>query len=227
MRHAISYVTAPDGRRFPVPAGSSEDGGGTSEGDAAEPPVEAGEQPDPIAGEEALGDPGKKALDAMKAKWKAAEAERKAEADRAAALQAKIDGQEAEYQASLERQRVKDEALAVANERILKAEVRAAAAAKLADPADALKFLDLSSFEVDDDGAVDGAVIATAIEDLVKSKPYLAAQGSGWGSADQGARDSGAKPQITSRDELARMSPEDRLKAADEGRLDTMLGRTN
>jgi hypothetical protein len=90
-----------------------------------------------------------------------------------AALQAKIDGKEAEHTAAVESQRVKDEALAGANARILKAEVRAAATGKLADPADALQFLDLSAIEVSADGEVDSDEVAAAIDDLISKKPYL------------------------------------------------------
>lgn len=148
-------------------------------------------------GEAALGDAGKKALDAMKAKWKAAETQAKETSDRLAALQAQIDGKEAEHKAAQETQRsIKDEALAAANQRILKAEVRAAAAGKLNDPTDALAHIDLSSFEVGDDGAVDADAIGSAISDLITRKPYLAAQGGRFqGSADGGARKDTQKSQ--------------------------------
>lgn len=58
---------------------------------------------------------------------------------------AALQGKEAEYEAARKEQAVKDEALAAANQRILKAEVRAAASGKLTDPSDALRYLDLSS----------------------------------------------------------------------------------
>ncbi|QSE94189.1 hypothetical protein JWS13_39120 [Rhodococcus pseudokoreensis] len=77
-----------------------------------------------------------------------------------------------------ERERVIEERLtARANARIIAAEVRAAAAGKLSDPADAHRFLDLDQFEVTEDGEVDPDEIADAIDDLIKKKPYLAAQG--------------------------------------------------
>lgn len=103
---------------------------------------------------------------------------------------AKLQGKEAEYAAAQEQQRVKDEALTAANARILKAEVRAAAASKLTDPQDALRFLDLSEFEVGSDGEVDASQIAKAIDDLIETKPYLAVQdGKRFkGDADGGAR---------------------------------------
>lgn len=144
---------------------------------------------DSTQGEAALGDAGKKALDAMKAKWKEADRLAKDNATALAALQAKVEGKEVEHQQALEAQRVKDEALSAANTRILNAEVRAAAAGKLNDPSDALAYIDLSSFEVGDDGSVDSDAIGSAISDLISKKPYLAAQGSRFqGSADGGAR---------------------------------------
>lgn len=149
-----------------------------------EPPAEH------IDGEESLGDPGKKALDAMKAKWKAAEDRAKAAEAAAAEALAKAEGKEKEYAAEQERRKVEQEALSKANQRILKAEIRAQATAKLADPADALLYLDMSSFEVGDDGEVDAQAITAAIDNLIKSKPYLAAQGERrfQGGADGGPR---------------------------------------
>lgn len=164
-------------------------------------------------GATALGDAGKKALDTMKAELKQAKDElanlRAANGDKRGverirqqlrdevqdqvreleAFKAKAEGREVEYEATLAAQKVKDEALGVANERILNWAVRAAAAAKLADPADATLYLDLSGFKVGPDGEVDGDAITSAIDDLLKSKPYLAAQGTRFkGEADGGAR---------------------------------------
>src|SRR5690606_35597831 len=116
----------------------------------------------------ALGDAGKKALDAMKAERKAAKDAAAAEKARADALQAKLDGKEAEHAAAQEKAATEKAALAKANDRILRSEVKAAAKGVLADPADAYKFLDLNSFEVSDDGEVDEAAIATALKDLIE-----------------------------------------------------------
>ena len=140
-------------------------------------------------GATALGDAGKKALDAMKAERNEAKAAAKQAADDLAALRAQVEGREAEHKATLDAQRVKDEALSAANQRILKAEVRAQAASKLNDPKDALLYLDLSGFEVGEDGEVDGDAVAAAIDKLITDKPYLAAQGTRFkGEADGGAR---------------------------------------
>jgi hypothetical protein len=172
----------------------------------------------PADGETALGDAGKKALDAMKAERKTARDQAAAEKARADALQAKLDGKEAEYAAE---QKSEQAALAKYNDKILKSEVKAAAKGVLADPADAYKFLDLSKFEVGDDGDVDEAAIAKALSDLIEKKPYLAAQGGTrfQGTADGGARNDAIKTSQLSKAELASMTPGEINKARREGRL--------
>jgi hypothetical protein len=190
------------------PEGSDEDPSGETGDDA--------EQDEDPEGSDKLGDPGKKALESMKAKWKA---ERKARQD----LQAKLD--KADPDKDSERERAVTEK---ANQRILRSEVKAAAAGKLADPKDALRFLDLTKFEVDEDGDVDEDEIADAIADLLTKKPYLAAQGERRfkGSADGGVRKESRPKQVT-RTELGRMTPAQILKAQDEGRLADLLKSKN
>ena len=171
-------------------------------------------------GEKALGDAGKKALDAMKAERNAAKAEAKAAADELARLKAAAEGKQAEFEAQQKAREVEAAALAKANERILKAEVRAAATAKLADPQDALRFLDLSAFEVGADGEIDSAAVASAIDDLIKSKPYLAAQGKRFeGTADGGARKDATKVAQLTRADMAGMTPEQISDAFDKGQF--------
>lgn len=165
-----------------------------------------------------LGPAGEKALAAEKTRRKAEfakrrEAEKRAEeaevelaklrraAERAKAAQARADAKDdkpsAEPADEIDpdeiRREAEQKAVAAANERIVKAEVRASAAGKLADPKDALKFLDLSKFEVDADGNVDTEEIDDAIADLLKSKPYLAPAQSD-GRRFKGSGDGGAKP---------------------------------
>jgi hypothetical protein len=80
--------------------------------------------------------------------------------------------------------------------RLVETEVRAAAAGKLADPADAVRLLDVAEF-VGDDGTIDRAAIDSAIAELVESKPYLAAEkasSNGHHKAPQGTRP-GATPE--------------------------------
>lgn len=202
-----------------------------SEQDAAPTEVvEETEQPAPAEPEtqevEGLGDAGKKAIDAMKAERNEARAEQKRVMAELEALKAAAEGREKEHQAELERQKLKDEAIAEANQRVLKAEVRAAAAGKLADPADALKFIDFSSFEVTEEGSVDASGIADAIEVLLKDKPYLAAQSGKRfeGEADGGPRNVGGQLRQLTQSDLDGMSSQEINDARKAGQLDSLLG---
>jgi hypothetical protein len=72
------------------------------------------------------------------------------------------------------------------------AELKAAAARKLADPEDAVRFLDMTEV-FGADGKVDTAKIDKLLTDLVEKKPYLAVPaGNGGGGGDGGA--GGGKP---------------------------------
>lgn len=122
------------------------------------------------AGADELGDAGKQALDRMKAKLKT-------ERERRIAAEAKVNAGAEGDEAEKVRHQAESAVLAKANTRIVRAEVKAAAAGKFADPVDALNFIDLAQFEVDDDGDVDQEEIAEAVAELLRKKPYLAAQG--------------------------------------------------
>jgi hypothetical protein len=175
-------------------------------------------------GTEALGDAGKKALDAMKADRNAARAEARAAAEERDALRAQVEGKQAEFEAEKRAREVEAAALAKANERILKAEIRAAAAGKLNDPQDALRFLDLSAIEVGADGEVDSTAVASLINGLIADKPYLAAQGKRFqGDADGGARNDANGPSQLSRTDMERMSPEAISEAMDKGQFSDLL----
>ena len=195
---------------------TDDDGEGGGQPDEEDPKEESdeGADDDNPDGADQLGDPGKKALDEMKAKWKA---ERKARQD----LQAKLD--QAGQQKDDPGAKAAQEVVAKANARIVRSEVRAAAAGKLADPKDALKFLDLDQFEVGEDGDIDEDEIADAIDDLISKKPYLAAQSRKKGSMDGGVRNESRPRQLT-RADLGRMSPEEIEKARKQGRLKTLMG---
>lgn len=174
----------------------------------------------PIEGEEALGDPGKRALDTMKAERKAATDRAKAAEAERDAYKAKLEGREAEYAAEVEKRKTKDEA-------IVRAEVKAAAKGKLADPSDAYLYINVNDFEVSENGDVDTDALNTAIDDLITRKPHLAASKSRRfeGDADAGQKDGLKGGQITSREELKRLSPEQVVEAEAAGRLDSLLGR--
>jgi hypothetical protein len=178
----------------------------------------------PIEGAEALGDPGKRALDTMKAERKAATDRAKAAEAERDALKAQLEGREAEHAAAQEKQRARDEALAVANKRILSAELRAAAKGKLADPSDAALYINLDEFEVSEDGEVDSDALASAIDDLLARKSHLAADSRRFdGAADQGAKGEHRQSQLSATD-LETMSAAEINQARRDGRLNKVLG---
>jgi len=180
------------------------------------------------AQDDGLGDKGRETLAKERKARRDAEKARKAAekelADFKAAQQAKKDGDDAAAAADQARRDAESAALAKANARILAAEVKAAAAGKLADPADAARYLDMSEFEVSDDGSVDSDAISGAISDLIKRKPYLAAKAQGFqGSGDGGARTNGSSAKQLTGADIKGMSAAAIVKAREEGRLDRYM----
>lgn len=178
-------------------------------------------------GADALGDAGKRALDSMKGKWREERDKRRALETRLAELEApKPSGDNDQSDPDAIRREAAREATAKANARILRSEIKAAAAGKLADPADALAYLDPKSFEVDENGDVDAEEIRDAIEDLLTRKPYLATSGRPrfQGTGDGGAARKASGPSQLTREDLKGMSPEAIVKAKAEGRLNKVLG---
>ena len=116
------------------------------------------------------------------------------------------------------------EATAKANERIVRSEVKAAATGKVKNPALALKLIDMSGIDVDDDGEPDSDAIASAIAALLTDYPELAAVAPGFGSADQGAKGRTATSSQLTVSDLDSMSPEAVNAARKAGRLDKVLG---
>lgn len=182
---------------------------------------DGGGQDDDPEGAEQLGDAGKQALDRMKARLKAERERRKAAEER---LTRRGQGG-GESDAEEIRRKAAAEATAKASARVLRSEVRAAAAGKLADPRDALTFLDLDQFEVGEDGEVDTDEIADAIDDLIKTKPYLAAQSRPrfQGTADGGAARKASRPKQLTRADLKSMTPEAIDRAREDGRLEDLM----
>lgn len=93
-----------------------------------------------------------------------------------------------------------------ANARIVRAEVKALAADLFADPADAPLYLDLTKYDVDDDGEVSVDEIKSDLKKVLKDKPHLAKKGAALKpdrSQGQGGA-GGARP--TDLRELSRMS---------------------
>lgn len=221
------------GRPFwPVLGGAPEDGDGSDAGDGDDGDDGAGDQGDQGDGGngqdgDGLADKGREALAKERKARREAEKARKAAEAKAADLEAKLAaGQQDQTQQDADKARRDAEAAAnaKANARILAAEVRAAAAGKLADPSDAARYLDLSEFEVGDDGGVDQEAIAEAISDLIKKKPYLAAKAQGFqGSGDGGARTGGSRPSQLTGADLKTMSAQAIDKARREGRLERYM----
>lgn len=174
-------------------------------------------------GENALGDAGKKALDAMKAQVKAAKAEKAAALAElktikdAADLAAKTPDEQAIAQA---RQEAKAEVTEAANKKLVSAELKAAAVGKLANPELAQKLIDSSGISVDAEGNVDVEAVADAVTELLTQYPSLAAQG-GARQFDSGRGKQAPAGQLTQAD-LKNMSPEAIVKADAEGRLDKL-----
>lgn len=185
----------------------------------------------------ALGEPGKQAIDRTKVKWqRERDARRAAEAELAALKAApKKPAKDDDTEAALEaaRQRATDEAVTkatkAANDRVLRSEIKSAAAGKLADPSLALKLIDLSDFEADKNGDFDEDEIKDAIDELLKEHPYLAAQGRSKFQGDADAGDRGnrdAKKQLTKAD-VAKLSAEQIVQAQKDGLLVEYLKTPN
>lgn len=176
-------------------------------------------------GADQLGEPGKKALDAMKAKWQKERDARKALADQVAKLQAGDGKKDDQPDPDEIRKQAKAEAQAeVLKERALD-KVETKAAKLFADPEDARALLAASVDEFIDGGKIDTEAIEDALGDLLKKKPHLGAQGAQRfkGSADGGAR-KGSKPDQLTREQLKKMKPDEIIKAQEEGRLNDLMG---
>ncbi|MEU4154694.1 hypothetical protein [Streptomyces antimycoticus] len=85
------------------------------------------------------------------------------------------DAQKSEQERLTEQLTAAQERIRSVQQRAVRAEVRALAAAEFADPDDAHAFLDLDSF-VSDDGDIDTDGIRDGLAELLKRKPHLAKQ---------------------------------------------------
>lgn len=174
-------------------------------------------------GADKLGDAGKKALDAMKGKWQKERDARKVLEAELAKLKAPKAGDQPDPD-EIRKQAKAEAAAEVLRDRVLD-KVEAKAAKVFADPEDARALLASSVDEFIDDGKVDVSAIEDALADLLKRKPHLGAQSGKRfnGSADGGAR-KGSKPDQLTRDQLKKMTPDEIIKAQDEGRLNDLMG---
>ena len=161
---------------------------GTETPPTPESPTEGESGSERVPGEEALGDPGKKALDSMKTERNTARQEAKAAKERIAELEQQLAGNNQEYPNVNEQITDLTSRLSDTQSRLIDAEVRAAAAGRFADAGDVLKFLNAD--DIVTDGAPDVEKITAELDKLAESKPYLvsAKDENKWGSADAGAR---------------------------------------
>ena len=159
----------------------------------AEPASEGGKQP--ATGEPTL----EERLAAAKAdrdKWQGLSRKNESRARENADKARRFDELEAasktEAQRLAERADAADQRVAALTQRAVKAEVKALAADRFADPSDAAAFLDLSAY-VGDDGEVDTGAIEKDLAELLKAKPHLG-KAPAAPSFDGGARTPAAKP---------------------------------
>lgn len=197
----------------------------TSDEQPAVPQDEPAPEPDQ---DEPLGDAGKKALAQERAARKAAEKDAKRAKDLEAELSKLREDQMSEQERAVNQARKEGaaEALAEANKRIARSEAKALATGKTRDPDVAVQLLgDLSQF-VTDDGDVDTDAMSAALDELVKEKEYLAVgDRQPVPGADQGARGGNGVSQLT-REQLKTMTPDQIMRAEQEGRMDKLLGRS-
>lgn len=123
-----------------------------------------------------------------------------------------------------------EERIQKANDRIRRLQVKTAAKGLFRDENDVFAYLDMSEFEVNDDGEVDEAAVKDAIEDLLERKPYLAAEAQSkaqrfQGTADQGTPEQSADRQWTQAD-IDKATPNEIEAARKKGLLrEVMRGR--
>ena len=171
---------------WPVLGGDGTDDGGTEPADDTSATDGDGQDPKPDA--DPLREEGKQAIARMKEREKtardtlrpwtslASELGVKSAEELKALVAGKQKNAEEQQQADVDRIRreAAAEATAKANARIVRAEVKALAAETFADAADAAPFLDLSQYEVDDNGDVDADQIRDDLKALLQRKPHLA-----------------------------------------------------
>jgi hypothetical protein len=194
------------------PDNTGPDGPQDTTSDGAETAADgSGDDTDP-EGADALEDPGKKALDAMKARWKR-ERDRRVAADEALAELRKPkpkpkppptkpadngagDTEPAPDADEIRRQVEAEVKAEAARERVLD-KIETKAARGFADPADAVALV-MRAHKIDDfldKGQPDLEAIQEALDELLANKPYLAATPAQGGKPQfKGSADTGAKP---------------------------------
>lgn len=162
---------------------------------------------------------------------KALAAERRArkEAERkereAASRLADRDKEPAEQALEQAKREAREEAQTAFNQRLVQAELKAALAGKVTNPALALKVIDSSEIDVDASGEVDAQSVTDAIEAALSQYPELRPvdQKKFTGTADQGAKGKATQPQQFTREQLKSLTPEQILEAEANGQLANII----
>jgi len=201
--------------------------------DPTDPPegTDPANEPDPTDPPADLGDAGKRALDAMKSKWRAERDRAKAAEDKlAAATKPKAPEGEPVDMEELRKQIQTEARAEVLRDRALD-KIEAKAAGRFKDPEDALLRLGRNVDDFIDGGSIDLEAIEDALVDLLEKRPdFGVTQGEPKrfkGTGDGGPKGNAGKPQLTEAD-LNRLESEGKYaeidKARVEGRLNVLLG---
>jgi hypothetical protein len=143
------------------------------------------------------------------------------------AARADADKEPAEQALEQARREAREEAQTAFNQRLVQAELRAALAGKVNNPALALKVIDQSEIDVDVNGEVDPQSVTDAIESALSQYPELKPVDSKkfGGTADQGTKGKATRPQQLTREDIKSLTPEQVVAAEAAGQLDALLGR--
>jgi hypothetical protein len=211
---------------WPVLGGSGETGEGEEAGEAGE----TGEETGGTEGEEALGDAGKRALDKVRADYRAEKTRRKElETELAAAKATAQEGKPSEQTPSVDQ--LREQALTQAraetlNERALD-RLEARAARQFHDPADARAFLASRVGEFVDGAQIDNGAIDEALAELLTARPYLGTAATARpkfeGTGDNGARKGAEGVKQLGKADAARMSADEIVAAQKAHQFDEYL----
>lgn len=151
------------------------------------------------------------------------EAEKKASALEAA--RADADKEPAEQALEQARREAREEAQQGFNQRLVQAELKAALAGKVTNPALALKVIDSSEIDVDANGEVDPQSVTDAIEAALSQYPELKPTDlkKFSGTADQGTKGKASRPQQLTREDIKSLSPDALVAAEAAGQLADLL----
>jgi hypothetical protein len=178
---------------------------------------------------EGLGDAGKRAIDRMKQERdEARRLLREAQASQNTQTQntdtSDRNGRKDDDNKGKSAEDVENEIIARLTAQALRSSVREVAGAKLNDPNDALVLGNWSDMTPNEYGEFDRSAITSKIDDLIKSKPYLAKSDKKFeGSAEGGNRGDNTIQGQVSRDQLKSMTPAEINKARADGRLRDVL----